>query len=292
MIINSANLQTLYQGFKTAFNTGFRGVTPYWMQVATMVPSTTKEEKYGWMGQWPRLREWISDRQIKSLEVHDYSIKNKKFESSVGVPRDDIEDDSYGIFSPMFQEMGYAAATHPDELIFALLAAGFNTPAYDGQFFFDTDHPVVGQSVSNTQAGASAPWYLLDTRRPLKPLIYQKRRDYDFKAMTKSDDEQVFMRDEYRYGIDARLNVGFAFWQQAFGSKAALDDTNFNDAYAAMMGFTSDEGRPLGIKPNLLVCGPTNRAKALDVVKAERRANGATNTNRDVVDVLVCEWLQ
>ena len=40
-----------------------------------------------------------------------------------------------------------------------------------------------------------------------------------------------------------------------------------------------------------MVCGPSNRAKALELVKAERKASGATNINRDVVDVLVVEWL-
>lgn len=291
MIINAANLQILFQALKTSFNTGFRDVKSYWQQIATMVPSTTSEEKYGWMGQWPQLREWIGDRHIKSIETHDYSIKNKKFESSVGIPRDKIDDDQYGIFAPFFESMGYAAATHPDQLVFALLAAGFSTLCYDGQYFFDTDHPANGGSVSNMQAGAGVPWYLLDTRRPLKPLIFQKRRDYDLKSMVKMDDEQVFMRDEYRYGVDARVNVGYGFWQQAFGSKATLDDTNFNAAYAAMMATPSDEGVPLGVKPNILVCGPANRSNALEVVKAERRANGATNTNRDAVDVMVVEWL-
>ena len=81
--------------------------------------------------------------------------------------------------------------------------------------------------VSNVQAGAGNPWFLLDLRRPLKPLILQKRRGYEFKSMTKMDDENVFMRDEYRYGIDARLNVGFAFWQQAFGSKGRAEFGQF-----------------------------------------------------------------
>lgn len=296
LIINKGTLSALFTGIQTAFNKGFRGITPLWMQVATLVPSTTKEEKYAWLGQFPRLREWIGDRQIKSIAAHDYSIKNKKFESSVAIPRDDIEDDSYGVFMPLFQEMGHAAATHPDELTFALLNAGFTTTCFDGQFFFDTDHPVGDQegaatSVSNMQAGAGAPWFLLDLSRPLKPIIFQKRRDYALKAMNQPEDEAVFMRDEYRYGIDARANVGFGFWQQAFGSKADLTQANFDLAMAAMMGFKSDEGRPLGVKPTHLVCGPSRRAEALTVVQNERLANGESNKNYKAVDVLVVPWL-
>lgn len=291
LVINKANLNIIYQAFKTAFNTGFRTQETFWQRIATLVPSTTKEEKYGWLGQWPRLREWIGDRQVKDIALHDYSIKNKKFESTVGVPKDDLEDDSYGVYTPLMQEMGYAAATHPDELVFALLAAGFATTCYDGQYFFDTDHPVNGASVSNMQAGAGDPWFLLDVRRALKPILFQRRRDYDFKTMTSADDEAVFMRDEFRYGIDARANVGFGFWQTAFGSKATLDATNFDAAVAAMMAFKSDEDRPLGVMPNLLVCGPSNRAAARALIESEKLASGASNTNYRAVDLLVVPWL-
>lgn len=295
MIINQGNLQTLFTGYKAAFNTGFRSTTPMWNQVATLVPSTTREEKYGWLGQYPRLREWQGDRVVNNIAAHDYAVKNKTFESTIAVPREDIEDDTYGVYQPLMQEMGFAASTHPDELIFGLLAAGFTTQCFDKQYFFDTDHPVGGVSVSNYQAGgASNPWFLLDTRRPLRPLIFQRRRDYAFTAMTRLDDEVVFNRSEFRYGIDARLNVGFGFWQQAYGSKATLTSANFNSVYAAMMGFKSEHGRPLGIRPNLLVVGPSNRASALQVIKAEQVSDGTTtvtNINREAVDVLVVPWL-
>ncbi len=296
MIVNKANLSIIYTAFKSAFNTGFRGGQTYWERIATLVPSSTKEEKYGWMGQFPRLREWLGDRVIKGIALHDYAIRNRKFESTIGVPRDDIEDDSYGVFAPLFREMGHAANNHPDELVFDLLPKGFSELCYDGQYFFDTDHPVGNEetgitSVSNMQAGAGNPWFLLDTSRPLKPLIFQRRRDYAFRSMTNMDDENVFMRDEFRYGIDARANVGFGFWQLAFGSKAALDQANFDAAMASMMGLKSDEGRPLGVNPTVLVVGPSNRSAAKQLVEVEKLASGADNPNYKAVEVLVVPWL-
>jgi len=291
MIINKENLDAMYQGFKTSFTKGFSGVSPMWSRVATMVPSATKTENYGWLSEWPKLREWIGDRQIKNLAASGYSITNKSFESSVGVPRDDIDDDSYGVFSPLFEEMGYAAAMHPDELVFGLIADGFATECFDGQYFFDTDHPVGNGTVSNFAGGSGDAWFLLDTKRPLKPIIFQKRSDYALQGMTNPDDESVFMRKEYRYGVDARCNVGFGFWQMAYASKNALDDTAFDAGVQAMLEYKSDEGRPLGVSPNLLLVGPSNRAKAKAVVDAENRANGASNTNFKAVEVMVCPWL-
>lgn len=292
LVINRENLNAMYNGFKTAFNNAFGGVAPMWNKVATLVPSTAKVENYGWLGEFPMLREWIGDRQVKSIAASGYSITNKKFEASIGVPRDDIDDDSYGVMTPLFASMGDAAAKHPDEIVFALLKAGFTTACFDGQYFFDSDHPVGGATVSNVDlTGGGQGWFLLDTSRPLKPLIFQKRRDYALSAMTDLKDEGVWMRDEYRYGVDARVNVGFGFWQMAYGSKNTLNAANFDAAVAAMMSQKSDEGRPLGIKPTLLVVGPSNRAAARALIESEKLANGGSNTNFKAVELYVCEWL-
>lgn len=291
MIINQSNLTLLYQAFKTAFNTGFRTNEQQWGRIATLVPSSTKSEQYGWLGQFPKLREWIGDRQVKNMAASSYAITNKSFESTIGVNRDDIEDDQYGVYTPLFQEMGFAAATHPDEMVFALLAAGFTTNCYDGQFFFDSDHPVGTGVVSNSGGGAGTPWYLLDVRRPLKPLIFQRRKDYNMQILQDEKDEAVFMRKEYRYGVDARCNVGFGFWQQAYGSKQTLDATNYAAARTAMMSLKSDEGRPLGIKPNLLVVPPSLESAALTLLQAEKNANGADNIYRNTAELIVVPWL-
>ncbi len=74
MIINQQNLAALFTGYKAAFNTGFRTSEIYWPKLATLVPSSTSVELYAWLGQFPRLREWVGDRVIKSMEAHKYSF--------------------------------------------------------------------------------------------------------------------------------------------------------------------------------------------------------------------------
>lgn len=297
LVVNAANLQSVFTGFRASFNAGVQMVTATYQRVATVVPSTTKEEKYGWLGAMPRLREWVGDRVVHSLALHDYAIKNRKFEATVGVSRDQIEDDSYALLAPTMQQMGYSAAEFPDELVWGTLAAGFSTACYDGQYFFDTDHPVGGVgdkpvgSVSNMQAGAGAPWFLLATKRPLKPLIYQARRPFVPRAPNNLDDRQVYLTDEYIFGVDGRCNTGYGFWQQAFGSKAALNADNFIAARAAMSTVTDDAGKPLGVRPDLLVVGASNEAAAAAVINAQFLAGGGTNTLYQSVEVLVVPWL-
>jgi len=67
-------------------------------------------------------------------------------------------------------------------------------------------------------AGADTAWYLLCTSRPLKPLIYQERKAPRFVALDQETDDNVFMRKQYLYGVDARSNAGYGFWQMAYGS--------------------------------------------------------------------------
>ncbi|WP_420553981.1 Mu-like prophage major head subunit gpT family protein [Neptuniibacter marinus] len=296
MDINQQNLQLLFTGYKAAFQNAYDGLEVDFDQFVLEVMSTTSKESYPWLGQSTRFREWLGDRVIQNLELHDYTIKNKSFENTVGVGRDAIEDDSYGIFTPLMAQLGQDSKQHPAELVYELLSAGFSEKCYDGQYFFDTDHPVTDadgteSSVSNFQGGSGTPWFLIDTTRVIKPIILQKRKPYNFVMLNGEKDENVFMRKEYLYGVDARLNVGYGLWQLAYGSKETLNATNFNAAFAAMQSMTGDQGKKLGIRPKLLVVPATLREKALEVIKAERNSNGATNVNRDAVDVLVTPWL-
>jgi phage major head subunit gpT-like protein len=296
LVVNHATLSNLKQAFNAAFKGGFGSVPSMHEKIATVVSSTTGEEVYGWLGMNTKMREWVGERVHQNLKTHGYTIKNKTFESTVAVPREAIEDDNYGLYSPLMAQMGKDANLHPDELLFALIQLGISTVCYDGQYFFDTDHPVglsgAEASVSNyTSAGGNNPWYLLDTSNVIKPFIVQKRRPYNFVAKTSLTDDNVFDKNEFVFGVDGRLNVGFGLWQQAYCSKATLDAAGYGAARVAMMNFKADNGKPLGIMPNLLLVGPSNEAAALNVVQAERLANGADNIYRNTAKVVTCPWL-
>jgi phage major head subunit gpT-like protein len=300
MLINKTNLNDVFSGFKTSFRKGFDGAESHFKDVAMVVPSSTREETYGWLGQFPKIQEWVGDRVIKNLVAHSYAVKNKLFEDTIAVKRVDVEDDQYGVLSPLFDEMGRAAAEHPDELIFSLLAAGFATQCFDGQYFFDTDHPVGDQTVSNMQAGAGVPWFLLDTSKAIKPMLFQNRSPYNFQQMDKDGDENVFMRDEFLYGVRGRANAGFGLWQLAYASKDNLTAANYEAARKVMMELKGDEGRPLGIKPNILVVPASLEGDALRLLNNGSRVEtygagpdyvAVTNEWAGTADVIVSAWL-
>jgi len=296
MQVTRVNLATLGVAFNAAFNQGLGQVATQYERIATVVPSTTKSNEYGWLGKIPGMREWIGDRVIHGIATHGYTIKNKPYELTVGVDRDDIDDDNVGIYTPMMQNLGESVAAQPDELIFSLLKNGISTACYDGQNFFDTDHPVInkaGQEVtqSNLDAGgAGSYWYLLSTKRALKPLIFQNRKKPQFVSMDTETDEAVFSRKEFRYGVDCRRNVGFGFWQMAYASNKELTAENLQAAYTAFTERTGDHGRPLGLVPDLLVVRPNLKFKAAEILTAAQIA-GTDNVMKGLVDVLDSPWL-
>lgn len=292
-IVTPALLKSLFTGYHTFFQKGLGMARPQYNKIATVIQSSTASNTYGWLGQWPGFREWVGDRVIKNMESHGYQILNKAFESTVGVKRTHIEDDNLGIYAPMMEEMGRATAVFPDELVFPLLKSGFHSECYDGQYFFDTDHPVNRQmdgqgediSVSNVLIDANYTgdaWYLLDTSRALKPLIYQERKKPQFIRMTQEEDEAVFMRGEYRYGVDLRCNVGFGFWQMAYGVKAPLTLDNLWTVYSHMRGFKADGGRPLGIKPKMLVVPTALEKQATQFLERELFVEGSDPVSNEL----------
>lgn len=300
--ITPALLAALFAGYRAEYQKALAAAqqTTQWAKVATLVPSSTSENIYPWLGQFPTLREWIGARVLKDMAAHGYAIKNRKFEGTVTIERDKVEDDLAGVFMPMFTEMGRAAAYHPESLVFELLKAGFTTACYDGQNFFDEEHPVYENtdgtgavtSVSNMDVPAADPgpaWFLLDTTRAIKPLIFQERTKPEITSKTDpTNSDHVFTHDEYVHGVRYRCNAGFGFWQMAYASQQPLTGDNYGKARAAMQGFTADGGRPMKIKPTLLVVPPQLEAQARKLlVKDENGGNEWAGT----AELFVCDEL-
>lgn len=291
-----STLRALNTQFSGVYQTAFDGATPSYERLTTRAPSTSKSNTYGWMAQIPQMREWLGERVVNRLAARGFVIENKKFELTLGVSRDDIDDDNLGVYMPVAAGIGEAARTHPDDLLFDLMNNGHLSSAvcHDGQNFFDTDHPVsledsslgtqsnyrtsmtldatnffamraamaafkgdsgrnlrvVGTTlvvppalekvaretvaaatvstgganvayqladvvVANELGGDTTKdktWYLLDTRKVVKPFIYQVRRPTTFVQKFSETDDNVLMRDEYLWAATGRYNLGYGPW--------------------------------------------------------------------------------
>lgn len=298
MLVNASTLNAVFTNLRTEFNRAFAAAPTQWPRIAMRAPSGSAQNDYKWLAQFPKMRRWIGEKHVKSLEGFGYTVVNEDWETTVEVDRNHIEDDTLGIYAPQAQSAGFAAAQFPDELVFSLL--NFTGKGFDGLAFFATAHKVAGANVSNkgttalsvaTQAAALASfgaartamrkfkddegrslnvipdtlavppaledvgnallmserlddgkvnpykgtaqllvvpdlatdteWYLLDTKKPVKPFIYQERKAPVFVQQTDPQADDVFMRRMFKYGAEARAAGGYGFWQLAYGSTGA-----------------------------------------------------------------------
>jgi phage major head subunit gpT-like protein len=118
-------------------------------RISQLFSSDQESETYAWLGQVPQLREWVGGRQAKGLSEFEYTIRNRKYESTLEILRDWLERDKTGQLMMRIREQAARANAHWAKLLSDLIIAGESTACYDGQYFFDTDHAESGASQSN-----------------------------------------------------------------------------------------------------------------------------------------------
>jgi phage major head subunit gpT-like protein len=304
MIITNAVLNGLRTALRDEFRTRMAELDakPVWKILATVIPSTTKSNTYGWLSAFPHMREWVGERVIRDIAESAYQIANQKWESTLEVERTDIEDDNLGQYRVLAAAMADEVERFFNRKLAELLSGGFINLCYDGQPFFDSEHPVYPNTdgtgdaaeVSNivgTGNEAGTPWFLLCLSGSLKPLIAQKRGEAEFEEITDTKNDRVFMQDKYLYGIRYRGSFGYGLWQQAVGSRAALTPANYQEARKIMQLFARDGGDPLGLVPTHLVVGPENEAAARAILEKQFIDGGDSNPNFHTAELIVFPWL-
>jgi phage major head subunit gpT-like protein len=299
--LTQAQLDTINTALKANFNKGLAQGKPDWQKIARLMPSDSDSNTYAFLSLFPAFREWVGTRLHKALSETAYQVKNRKFENTIDVPVEKLEDDKWAMYAGIAEMHGTSVIDLHNELVFQKLAAGFAETCYDGQFFFDTDHPVypnedgtgIPTLVSNVQPGVGEPWVLLCTDRAPQALYLQERSPAQFwikpNALTS---DYVFDHDAVPMGGRWRGEAAFGFWQLAFASKDVLNVANFEAAFKAMESVNRDGGKPIGVTPDLLVCGPNNRSAAEAMLKAQQNANGASNINYNKVELFVSPWMR
>lgn len=314
MDITPSNLDAFFKGLDFRFKIGMEAPDTFYKDIATIVPSSTSSNLYPWLAKIPQLREWVGPRVINNIQVNSYELRNKKFEDTIAVEKDHLADDQYGFYGDVAGMLGSETEEFPDRKIAEALEAGTTELCWDGQLFFDTDHPVdpsgvvtgtnsnklvgAGYDIAVTDplipfaaaraamalwkredgqqmgtfgdtimvhpneekyglqianainlgqvvgSGAAAntnvyqgkvrvivnpylkvtsgkPWYLLATKKAIKPLLWQVRQPAILTAKTNLTDDNVFFQQQFIWGVDLRAAAGYSFPFLAFRMSAS-----------------------------------------------------------------------
>lgn len=140
--LRSSNLDPFFLSLDTLYQSGYMGGETTYEQWAQTVTSVSKQTVHGWLDKFPKLREWIGPRDVQNYVAQSYTLTNKKFELTVGVEVDDIDDDQYGLYGPAAEMMGMQAKEWPDDQLTPVLEAGPSSNTYDAVPFFSASHPI------------------------------------------------------------------------------------------------------------------------------------------------------
>lgn len=285
--------------------TGARTKTPsVYQDFATRTSTASKTVSFPSHAATRPLRRWEGERRVVNGKAYDYRVTAEKFELTMGIPVEEIEDDNIGAYNALVMDMGEQTALWPDDLVFEALLAGETGLAFDGKAFFASDHSIGGSAAidnlfgstsltkdnvagvieqmmsyvgedgrslrvkptilavppalqeeglaivgsnilaqvfgSNTAAaavdntmrgrltlkvypelaasagGSDTSWYLFDTTRSVKPLVFVERSAPVFTFKNADTDDNVFWDDEVAFGVRARGAAGYGpFWLAA-----------------------------------------------------------------------------
>lgn len=140
MPLDTAKATAALRDLTVSFDNAVRTAPIFYPQISTIVGSDGADEKYGWLGAMPGVREWLGDRIFNELRAANFVLENKLWEDSLKIDRENLEDDRMGMYRMVMPHLGQRAAQHPDKLLFQAMVAGESQPCFDGQYFFDTDH--------------------------------------------------------------------------------------------------------------------------------------------------------
>jgi phage major head subunit gpT-like protein len=207
MELTNAQLQAFFTQLDLSQQRGYQKVQSYWQKYSQLSTSGSERKTYAWLAQLPSMKKWIGEKQLNNIAARSFEVVNDDFEETFAIDRNKMEDDQFGLYTQAAELQGQAIARWPDEQMTAKLISGTTATCYDGQFFFDTDHPVdLDDSSQGTYAN-------LLTTRPLSL-------------------------------------------------------TNFAYAKQQMRSFKGESGKPLQVKPTVLMVGPDNELEGLRIVKA------------------------
>ncbi len=168
-VVNAATLEALWVSFNTIFQQTLERTKTRIDDIASAVPSSTRIEHYPIAALTGRMREWVKDRVVQDLAAFEASVRNLTFEHTIGVPREDIEDDVTGAYALAIQQQAALGVLEPwlqvqDELGVGAFA---ESVGFDGVPFFSNSHVWQGM-----KGAAGAPQSNLTAAYLTAPAVY------------------------------------------------------------------------------------------------------------------------
>ncbi len=145
MEINSSQLVLFRTKFSAIFNQAYNLAQPQCEKVAFVNNvGRVEQQLYRWLQGIHAPREFIGDRVGTNMTTAGQTVVNKLWETTIEIPKVDLERDQYGIYEPHIARLGQTVKLHQDYLVFGGLSdliagtstTGITPNSYDGVAYF------------------------------------------------------------------------------------------------------------------------------------------------------------
>ena len=155
----------LIAGILANFEETYRAMLqrPYLAQINalfTEISSNKATETYAWLGEIPRVKEWLGAKVFSDLKSYAYTIVNKDWYAGFAVHKNEMEDEQIDAVTPRISMNAMVLADHKLELIADLIKNGTTNLAFDGVAFFASSGRAMG---SNLLTGTGVTYAQLQT---------------------------------------------------------------------------------------------------------------------------------
>lgn len=142
-VVRTSQLEALRTGLNTSYIDALATQREFaYQQVCTPLAIEKKKVALAVADILPQMRKWVGERKFHSAAEHSIELTNEHYELSMEVDADDVEDDEYSGYILEAGGLGDRTVEHPDVLFASLVQSAHQVIGFDGQNFFDTDHPI------------------------------------------------------------------------------------------------------------------------------------------------------
>lgn len=148
MAIIPSNFATFVTNASTMVRQAYSSAPISYPEYVTTIPTSTEVYLDGWIGRMPKGREWIGPRVSNEPAPQTYQTTVLPFELTYTFDRFFADDDQYGVYYPMLQDLALQAKMLPEYQLRDFIeasgayAGATSQQGLDGVSFFNTAHPV------------------------------------------------------------------------------------------------------------------------------------------------------
>lgn len=141
-LVDTNKLAEARVGYNKAFQKGFTGSRAVALVplLAMVAESTSTSTKFPIGGGLQRFKEFAGERMFQDFSRYSHELKNRTFTNDVEVSLDDFEDEQFGAYDNLFEQLGMQAAQWEDDLVEEVLLAGETVKGYDDVALFSASH--------------------------------------------------------------------------------------------------------------------------------------------------------